>query len=121
MNLAFHAAKQVLDHFRDKFIADMDANTVLWELLYKGIIPRGVQERISKADEPKQRNEILHDCLQRTCTTEALMEVCDIIVAVRGHPKMQELGKVMKKRLLTGVLCTSVYIKRSSLSPLTPT
>ena len=85
----FHAAKQVLDLFRDQFIADMDANAVVWELLYKDIIPRGVQERISKADEPKQRNEILQDWLQRTCNKEALMEVCDIIVAVRGHPKMQ--------------------------------
>ena len=101
MNLPFHAAKQVLDHFRDQFIADMDANTVVWELLYKGIIPRGVQERISKVDEPKQGNEILHDCLQRTCTKEALMEVCDIIVAVRGYPKMRDLGQGMKRRLHT--------------------
>ena len=102
MNLPFHAAKQVLDHFRDQFIADMDANTVVWDLLYKGIIPRGVQERISKVDEPKQRNEILHDWLQRTCTKEALTEVCDTIVAVRGHPKMRDLGQGMKRRLHPG-------------------
>ena len=80
----------------------MDTSTVVWELLHKGIISRGVQERISKADEPKQRNEILHDWLQRTSTKEALMEVCDIIVAVRGHPKMQNLGEDMKCRLHTG-------------------
>ena len=98
----FHAAKQVLGDFRDQFIADVDANTVVWELLYKNIIPRGVQERISRTDEPKQQNEILHDCLQRTCTKEALMEVCDIIVSVRGHPKMRELGEAMKRRLHTG-------------------
>ena len=96
----FHAAKQVLSDFRDQFIADVDANTVVWELLHKNIIPRGVQERISRTDEPKQQNEILHNCLQRTCTKEALMEVCDIIVAVRGHPKMRELGEAMKRRQL---------------------
>ena len=79
----------------------MDANAVVWELSHKDIISRGVQERISKADEPKQRNEILHDWLQRTSTKEALMEACDIIVAVRGHPKMQDLGKAMKRRLHT--------------------
>ena len=103
----FHAAKQVLGDFRDQFIADMDANTVVWELLYKDIIPRGVQERISRTDEPKQRNEILQDFLHRTCTKEALMDVCDIIVAVKGHPKMRQLGEVMKKRLHTGkcVVC----------------
>ena len=98
----FHAAKQVLGDFRDQFIADMDANTVVWELLYKDIIPRGVQERISRTDEPKQRNEILHDCLQRTSTKEALMDVCNIIVRVKGHPKMRQLGEAMKWRLCTG-------------------
>ena len=105
----FHAAKQVLSDFRDQFIADIDANTVVWELLYKSIIPRGVQERISRTDEPKQQNEILHDCLQRTCTKEALMEVCDIIVSVRGHPKMRELGEAMKRSCTqVSVLCAGV-------------
>ena len=106
----FRAAKQVLGHFRDQFIADVDANTVVWELLYKNIIPRGVQKRISRTDEPKQQNQILHDCLQRMCTKEALMEVCGIIVAVRGNPKMRELGEAMKRRLLTGkcVVCWCV-------------
>ena len=106
----FHAAKQVLDDFRDQFIADVDTNTLVTELSSKDIIPRGVQERISRTDEPKQQNEILHDCLQRTCTKEALMEVCDIIVAVRGNPKMRELGEAMKRRLHTGkcVVCWCV-------------
>ena len=106
----FHAANQVLSDFRDQFIADMDANTVVWELLYKDIIPHGVQERISRTDEPKQQNAILHNCLQRTCTKEALMQVCDIIVSVRGHPKMRELGEAMKRRLHTGtcVVCWCV-------------
>ena len=103
----FHAAEEVLDVFRQQFIADLDANTVVQELLYKNIIPRGVQERILRTDEPKQQNQILHNCLQRTCTKEALMEACDIIVAVRGHPKMQHLGEAMKRRLHTGkcVVC----------------
>ena len=76
----FHTAKQVLGDFRDQFIADMNANTVAWDLLYKDIIPRGVQERISRTDEPKQRNGMLHNFLHRTCTKEALVEVCVIIV-----------------------------------------
>ena len=108
---SLHAARQVLGDFRDQFIADMDANTVVWELLYKDIIPRGVQERISRTDEPKQQNEILHDCLQRTCTKEALMDVCNIIVTVKGHPKMHQLGEAMKSRLCTqvNVLCACVW------------
>ena len=80
---------------------------MVWELLHNNIIPRGVQERISRTDEPKQQNEILHDWLQRTCTKEALMDVCDMIVAVRGHPNMRELSEAMKRRLHTGkcVVC----------------
>ena len=106
----FHAARQVLGDFRDQFIADVEASSVVWDLLHKDIIPRGVQERISKTDEPKQQNEILHDWLQRTCTEEALMEVCDIIVAVKGHPKMRALGEAMKRRLHSGmcVVCWCV-------------
>ena len=35
------------------------------------------------------------------------MEVCGIFEAVRGHPKMRELGEAMKSRLQTGkcVVC----------------
>ena len=98
----FHAAKQVLSDFRDQFIADVDARIVVWELLYLGIIPSGVPEMITRTKEPKQQNEILHDYLQRTCTEETLMDVCDIIVALKGHPKLRELGEAMKSRLQTG-------------------
>ena len=106
----FHAAKQVLVDLQDQFIADVDASTVVWKLLYKNIIPCGVQERMSRTDEPKQQNEILHNWLQRTYTHEALMDVCDIFVAVRSHTKLRELGKAMKRRLHPGkcVVCWCV-------------
>ena len=113
----FHAAKQVLCDFRDQFIADMNVNTVVWELLYKDIIPRGIQEKISRTDEPKQCNQILHNCLQRTCTKEDLMEVCDIIVTVKGHPKMRQLGETMKKRLCTGTGVVCLCMEWRTLSP----
>ena len=100
--LPFHAAKQVLVHFQDQFISGMDANSVVWKLLRKDIIPRGVQESISKADGPEERNEILFDWLHRTCTKEALMEACHVIIAVKGNPKMKELGQAMKRRLERG-------------------
>ena len=93
---------QVLDHFRERFISEMDANSVVWELLNKDIISCGVEERIAKTDEPNERNAILFDRLQRTCTKEALMEVCHIITAVKGNPKMKELGKAMQSRLERG-------------------
>ena len=98
----FHAAEQVLVHFQDQFISGMDANSIVWKLLRKDIIPRGVQEMISKANGPEEGNEILFDWLHRTCTKEALMEVCHVIIAVKGNPKMKELGQAMKRRLERG-------------------
>ena len=65
-------------------------------------IPHSVQEKISRTDEPEQKNEILHDWLQGSCSKEILMDICDIIMAVKGHPKMRELGEAMKSRLQTG-------------------
>ena len=43
--------------FRYQFIEDVDANTVVWELLHKNIIPRGVHERILRTDEHEHQNE----------------------------------------------------------------
>ena len=102
MNLSFRAAEQVLSDFRERFIEQIDAKRVVWKLLHKHIISREALDRIYQADEPKEGNEILHDFLQRACTEEDLMVVCDILVAVMSNPKMQTLGKDMKRRLHTG-------------------
>ena len=98
--------------YRDRFISEMDANTVINEFLYKDIIPEGVQQKISKTDCPKQQNEILHACLVRTCTDEALMTACDIIIAVQGNPKMATLGKDMKRSLESGVCACACVCPR---------
>ena len=98
-----YAAEEVLKEYRDQFIADIDANAVVNKFLYKGIIPEGVQRNISKTDDPKQQNEILHVHLLRTCTNEALKTACGIITSVQGNPRMCALGKDMQRRLESGV------------------
>ena len=100
-------AERVLKEYRDRFIAEIDANAVVNEFLYKGIIPEGVQRNISKTDSRKQQNEILHAYLLRTCTNEALTASCGIITSVEGNPRMSALGKDMQRRLESGV-CTCV-------------
>ena len=102
MNLSFRAAEQVLSDFRERFIEEINAKAVVWKLLHKHIISREALDRIYQAHWPTEENEILHDFLQRACTEEDLMVVCDILVAVTGTPKMQCLGKDMKRRLHTG-------------------
>ena len=104
--------------YRDRFISEMDANTVINEFLYKGIIGGGIQQNISRTDCPKQQNEILHACLLRTCTDEALMTACGIIIAVQGNPRMATLGKDMQRSLESGVCACACVSMCASTSPL---
>ena len=95
--------------YRDRFLSEMDANAVFRELFHHSIISHGDQERIAKEDSPRQQNVILHACLMRTCTDEALMRFCDIIIAVQSNPKMSTLGKDMRRSLESGV-CEPVHV-----------
>ena len=99
---SFHAAEQVLDQFRDQFIDKMDAEKVVWDLLEADIIDKGDQRTITEAKHTRQQNKILHRCLKEKCTMGALMTVCDIMIAVKGNPKMLAFGEAMRKRLGTG-------------------
>ena len=100
-----HAAEEVLDHFRDQFIADMDAKTVVMELLNMGVIDEGVKSRVLREDSTKLQNEILHNCLKKRCTDDALRAVCDVIIGVSGNPRMKAFGEDIKKRLVAGISC----------------
>ena len=95
----FCAAEQVLGHFRDRFIMEMDANAIVFVLQHQGIIAGGYRMEITKTPDRIQQNMILHEHLKRVCTKEALMTVCDMIIAVPGYPKMRALGKDMKSML----------------------
>ena len=112
----FLPAEGILDLFRDQFLKDVDAKAVVGELKQKGIVPQSCQEKVAKADGYRQRNEILHDCLKRTCTKEALIKACDIIIELaeggeENNPKMRKVGEDMKMKLGTGkTICTSFHI-----------
>ena len=104
-----HAAEQALDHFRDRFIADMDAKAVVMELLNMGVIDEGIKTRILTEFSTMLQNEILHECLTKRCTDDALIAVCDVIIGIVGNPRMRALGEDMKKRLAAGK-CACVYM-----------
>ena len=80
----------------------MDANAVIGDLLNSDIISPATSEKISRCDCPKQRSNILHKHLIDTSTDESFINACDIIIKVKGNPKMTDLGKHMKKKLETG-------------------
>ena len=96
---SFCAAEDVLDFFRDSFIKWMDASTVLHELRHRNIISDGDLAKITGNPDTKQQNEILHRHLKRSCDEEALMEVCDMMIAVDGNRRMNALGQKMKCKL----------------------
>ena len=87
----------------------MDAKAVVDDLKQSNIVPQDCQEKVSKADGYRQRNVTLHDYLKRTCTREALMKACDIIIELAGgeegkggSPKMKKVAEDMKMKLETG-------------------
>ena len=96
--------------FRKQFIDDVEANAVVRDLQYYGIIPQGCQEQISNTSGRKLRNQILHEQLVANCTNQALINACNIFIVEEGYPKMKALGEAMKKSLEAGAfVCASVY------------
>ena len=96
------AEEGVLDRFRDRFIKDTASSAIVYELKHKGVIASGDVEMMERKADVTQQNQYLHDCLMRKCTKEALMEVCNVMSAVRGNPKMNALGRDMR-RCLKGI------------------
>ena len=100
----------MLDLFRDRFIKEVDAEAVVGDLLHNNIIDEGDERDITSTRNSRRQNEKLHLCLRRKCTSDALMTVCDIMMAVRGNPNMLTLGEVIKRRLKIGVcVCVRVW------------
>lgn len=108
----FPVVEEVLDTFRERFIAEMDAEAVVNELQHQNVIPHGVMANISMTRDLTQQNAILYDSFKRRCTKGALITACDVMIAVRGNSKLNVLGKDMKEALETGkcVLVLILYI-----------
>ena len=98
------AAKQVLDHFRDRFIDTVDANAIVHELKHQKIIYDGDWNTIMTNRDRTQQNQYLHGRLLQTCDQNALGKVCKIIIDVQGNPRMNGLGNEMKD-MLGGKCC----------------
>ena len=114
----FLPAEDILDLFREQFLKYVDAQAVVGELKHNGIVPQSCQEKVAKADGYRQRNEILHDCLKRTCTSEALIEACDIIIELaeggeESNPNMKKMGEDMKMKLGTGKTICALLSKHN--------
>ena len=101
----FYAAGQILGHFRDRFIEDVDPNAIVDQLKCQNILSNDDARWIRTHVD---QNVILHGCLRQKCTKEALMTVCEVFIAVRGNPKMRALGADMKN-MLEGKCCQWLF------------
>ena len=102
----FHTAK-FLDHFRQQFIAEVDASTIVLELEHRGIISDGDQKTIRQEVNATLQAQLLHACLKKTCDRKALTNVCDIIATVKGNPRMKSFGEHMRMEWEKGVFIVS--------------
>ena len=102
VTLPFHAVKEVLDHFYGQFCDEMDASTIVWQLVQEGIIGDGDRTQITTESSRRVKNQILHACLKQKCTWDAFNKACDMIINVRGNTTMTALGRDMQRRLQTG-------------------
>ena len=106
---SFHLAEVVLHIFRYRFISEMDTNAIDMELLHRGIIDDGDQSKIAIEQNPNRKNQLLHACLMKKCTDDALKTVCDLIIGVAGNPRMTALGKDMMKTLEASKWCVCLF------------
>ena len=97
-----YTAEQVLDAFRQRFIEEVDADAIVMNLKYYGILGAGQQKRITQTDDRRQKNQFLHDFLFRSCTKEAMLKVCGEMINTPGNPKMNQLGKELRSALEKG-------------------
>ena len=108
VTLPFHAAKEVLGHFRSRFIESMDANAIVHDLVHKGIVGNRDLTIITRKADATQQNQMLYVCLLQMCDEEALVKVCEMVVE-RGNLAMKSLGEDMKS-MLESKCCVQVFI-----------
>ena len=101
----FTAVQQVRV-WEDRFIVAVDANAILSKLVETDIISDDYQTKVSQMTNQAEQNQFLWSHFMKTCETRDLMEVCDIISAVKGNRKMKRLGVDMKDMLEKGQYCT---------------
>ena len=93
------AVNEVLCYFRNRFIKEVDAQCIASDLKHKRIISDAVLIAVSREAGTTRQNQILYDHLEKSSTGDSLTTVCDAMISVSGHPKMNQLGQHMKNML----------------------
>ena len=70
---------EVLDHFREQFLAEVDAKAIIFELYQAKIVSYSEMVTILRCDNEVEMNHILHDILKQRCDEKNLKKVCDVM------------------------------------------
>ena len=95
----------IIDKYKDRFKVCIDARAIARKLEIAEVIPNRVSFEIENS-APDDANDLLFLHLQSHLSPEALHKLCDVMISMRGYPKMNELGRFMKDDLTT-VSCVS--------------
>ena len=91
--------EQVLDHFYDRFIQEIEAKVIMFDLKSEKVIGATEVTTISQSNNSRYNSQFLYDHLLSKCDKDSFMKVCDKIMAVEGNPRMRKLGEDMKSML----------------------
>ena len=91
--------EQVLDELRPRFIEEIDANLIVFNLKHLGIISDGDLKTINQNNDTTWQNQFLFDHVRSKCDEDALMKFCDEVISVKGNPRMKAFGEDMKRML----------------------
>ena len=100
--------EQVLDELRPRFIEEIDASVIAYNLHHLGIISEGDLAAIKQETERTQQNMFLFKHVKTKCDEDALMKFCDEVISVDGNPRMKAFGEDMKRMLKGKHVCVCV-------------
>ena len=90
----------IIEKYKDKFLSYIDALAIVTRLEIEEVIPDTLSHKIQQS-APSVANEVLFLHLRSHSSLETLHKLCDVIISMRGYPKMNKLGRSMKDALTT--------------------
>ena len=94
----------------------MDAIAIVYTLTDMEIVSECIQNKVTAASGSQQQNEILYGHLKKTCTKEALVNVCNTMMNAKGNPRMNSFGSDMLSKLSGKCyLCPCMHVLHTSM------
>ena len=90
----------IIEEYKDRFLACVDARAIAKKLEIKEVIPNRLSFKIENS-APEDANHLLFLHLRSHSSLETLHKLCDVMISMSGYPNMNKLGRSMKDALTT--------------------